>query len=421
MKSAKRIAILTTSRSDFGLLLPVIRHAVTRFSVDLLVSGAHFFGGQQASLHEIEAARQQMPLLNVVPFDIAIDATTAEQQVAAVAAMQLAASHWFASQPPDLLLFLGDRWELWGVTLPAFLHGIPLAHISGGEVTEGVIDDSVRHAHSKLASLHFAAAAAYARNLSSMGEEDWRISVVGECGLDVIHQADIASDAEIQQQFGVDLTRDTLLVTYHPSTLESATPVAMQIHSLLAALQEFPELQIVFTSPAAEQGADIVLAAIQGFVQQHDNSRLVPHFGRRNYLAVMRRTRAVVGNSSSGIVEAASFGVPALNIGARQQNRLAAESVLHLPYVASEIAAGLRQVLAAPFQVFARQCPNPYDPFLDGNNALRIVQAIDHALERYSCEQLRRKRFDTTLHADDWNSLLGGLEKTGFLSETRRE
>jgi len=406
MKPAKRIAILTTSRSDFGLLLPVIRHATTRFAVDLLVSGAHFLGGRHDSLQEIQAAQAELPQLNVVLFDIPLQETTAEQQVAAVAAMQLAASRWFASHPVDLLLFLGDRWELWGVTLPAFLHGIPLAHISGGEVTEGVIDDSVRHAHSKLASLHFVAAEAYARNLSSMGEEDWRISVVGECGLDVIHQADIASDAEIRQRFGVDLSRDTLLVTYHPSTLESETPVAAQIHSLLAALHTFSDMQIVFTAPAAEQGADVVLAAIADFVQQNPNSLFVPHFGRRNYLAVMRRVKAVLGNSSSGIVEAASFGVPALNIGARQQNRLAAESVLHLPYDADAIAHALRRVLSTSFQTFARQCANPYDPFLDGKNAWRIVQAIDHALGGYSREQLRRKRFDTTLRSDAWNSLL---------------
>jgi len=401
-----KIAILTTARSDFGLLKRVIQHAAARFDVDLLVAGSHFLTSRGETIKEIELECGQLQHLNIVRFDAMGDVNTAMGQVSTVANTQLMASRWFASNRCDLLLFLGDRWELWGVTVPAFLHGIPLAHISGGEVTEGVIDDCVRHSHTKIASLHFAATDEYAKNISQMGEEDWRISVVGECGLDLIYGAEIATPEEVRTQFGVDIRKDTILVTFHPSTLDYDTPVSAQVNALLQALSHFSTCQIVFTAPGVEQGSDIVLAAIGQFVESHPNSLLVDHFGSRNYLAVMSQAKAVVGNSSSGLVEASSFGVPAVNIGNRQKNRLAADSVLHANYAPTEIESALAHVLTTEYQDTAKACTNPYDPFRDGKNSLRIVKALENALLNYPPSQLRIKKFDTTVQPHTWNTLL---------------
>lgn len=401
-----KIAILTTARSDFGPLKRVIQHAVARFEVDLLVAGSHFLTSRGKTIREIESECKQFVNLNIIRFDAMNDVNTASGQVSTVANTQLMASRWFESNRCDLLLFLGDRWELWGVTLPAFLHGIPLAHISGGEVTEGVIDDCVRHSHTKIASLHFAATDEYAKNLSLMGEEDWRISVVGECGLDLIHDSEIATPKEIKELFALDLNNDTILVTFHPSTLDYDTPVDAQINAVLQALTHFSNYQIVFTAPGVEQDSETVLAAIRQFVANHPNTLLVDHFGSRNYLAVMNRAKAVVGNSSSGLVEASSFGVPAINIGNRQKNRLAADSVQHVPYVAGKIEAAITRALNAAYQASAKNCLNPYDPFRDGKNSLRIVQALENALTRCTPAQLRVKKFDTAIRSDMWNTLL---------------
>lgn len=401
-----KIAILTTARSDFGPLKRVIRHASERFAVDLLVAGSHFLASRGETVREIEREFGQQQNLNIVRFETMEDASIAASQVSTVANTQLMASGWFASTPCDLLLFLGDRWELWGVTLAAFLHGIPIAHISGGEVTEGVIDDSVRHSHTKLAALHFAATQEYARNISLMGEEDWRISVVGECGLDLIHDSEMASPAEVKDRFGVDLALPTLLVTFHPSTLDFETPVADQIGALLRGLDSFDKHQIVFTAPGVEQGSDVVLDAIRNFVAGRPNVILVDHFGSRNYLAVMKSSRVVIGNSSSGLVEASSFGVPAINIGQRQKNRLAADSVQHVGYDAAAIRIAIERALTDDYQDFARSCPNPYDPFRDGRNSLRIVQALERALTEVPRERLRVKKFDNQVRSDQWNSLL---------------
>lgn len=401
-----RIAILTTARSDFGPLKRVIYNSAQSFNVDLLVAGSHFLASRGSTVQEIEDELRFLPRVNLVSFDAMVDGSSPEDQVQTLASTQLKASAWFAQNLYDALLFLGDRWELWGVTLPAFLHGIPLAHISGGEVTEGVIDENVRHAHTKMAGLHFVAAEEYARNISLMGEEDWRICVSGECGLDLIHNAEMASELEVKARFGIDLGLKTILVTFHPSTLDYQTVVEDQVGAMLVALDGFSELQIVFTAPGVESGAEVVLASIRHFVESHENAVLVEHFGSRNYLAVMSRSAVVVGNSSSGLVEAASFGVPAVNIGNRQKNRLASESVQHVPYDERAIAEAIKYAVSEDFQAYARTCRNPYDPYGDGLNSMRIIRGLECALATCTREQLRLKKFDNEVRRNEWNRLL---------------
>lgn len=402
-----RIAILTTARSDFGLLKQVIRLSAERFGVDLLVAGSHFLRSRGETVQDIEREFGGHATVHTTRFAVMQeDVSSAHAQVQVIAETQLAASRWFEANACELLLFLGDRWELWGVTLPAFLHGVPLAHISGGEVTEGVIDDSIRHAHTKLSCLHFAAADAYAHNISRMGEEDWRISVVGECGLDAMHSSDIATADEVRERFGLDLGGDILLATFHPSTLDMQLPVHVQVSSYLEALSRFPDYQIVFTAPGVELGADAVLSALRQFVAAHPNARLVEHFDSRYYLSVLRASKLAVGNSSSGVVEAASFGVPAVNVGQRQKNRLAADSVQHVPCNAPEIEAAIRRALSVDYAAFARRCTNPYDPFSDGKNSLRIVEAVEHAMTVIPRAQLKVKKFDADVHPEQWNALL---------------
>ena len=406
MSKQIKISILTTARSDFGPLKRVIRHSAARFNVDLLVAGSHFLRSRGETIHEIEREFAACPSIRIVPLNAMDEASTPNEQVKTLAHTQLQASQWFENNHYDLLLFLGDRWELWGVTLAAFMHGIPLAHISGGEITEGVIDECVRHAHTKIAGLHFAATDGFARNISQMGEEDWRISVVGECGLDQIYDAEMATPEEVKAKFDVDLAGDIILVTFHPSTLDYQTLIPEQIDSLLNALAAFASHQIVFTAPGVEQGSETVLVAIRNFVAEHTNAILVEHFGSRFYLAVMRYSKVVVGNSSSGLIEAASFGVPAINVGQRQKNRLAAESVEHVSYSITEIRSAIARSLTADYQIHARQCANPYDPYRDGKNCLRIVDALERALTDLPRECLRLKKFDSLVKPEQWNLLL---------------
>ena len=400
------IAILTTARSDFGPLKRVIRCAADHFHVDLLIAGSHFLESRGYTFEEIKNEFSQSLNINFVCFNSMVNGNTPQDHINTLTSTQQLASSWFEKNSCDLLLFLGDRWELWGVTMPAFIHSIPLAHISGGEVTEGVIDDAIRHSHSKLSALHFVATNVFAENLSRMGEEDWRINIVGECGIDQIFDSEISTPSEIKERFGIDPRIGIILVTYHPSTLDLNQSVEEQVKSLLQALESFSNYQIVITAPGMEKDADIVMNAVKEFDKTRDNVYFIDHLGSRNYLAVMREAKVVVGNSSSGLVEASSFGVPTVNIGARQRNRIAADSVLHVGTSASEIISAIHKALSADFQDYSQSCPNPYDPFRDGKNSERIIDTLAKILPSLPQKLLLMKKFDNDVYSAQWNTLM---------------
>lgn len=401
----KRLAVFTSARSDFGLLRPFIAKASTVSELHLVVGGAHFATSRGCTIREIREFIQGLDV-RLIPMEFLVEGETPAAQAKSVALGQSAMAQILSMADYDALVFLGDRWELFAASIPALLFSIPLVHISGGEVTEGVIDDSVRHAHSKLAHLHFVAARAYAENLSRMGEEDWRITVSGECGLDSIHTEDIATPEEVNARFGIDLRRPGLLVTFHPTTLDLDISPGNQVEGLIEALGRFPGIPIILTAPGMEQGAEEIQGRMKDFARSRPEVTFVTHLGNRNYLAVLRASSAVVGNSSSGVVEAASFGVPTVNIGNRQRGRLAADSVLHVSYEANEIAGAIQKALSPQFQGFSHSCLNPYDPHGDGRNSERILYALLRALETYPKSRLLAKRLDFDIRSNEWDTLL---------------
>ncbi len=405
----KKVAIFTSSRSDFGLLRRVIELCSYVFDLDLLVLGSHNSAHQQS---EVDISQHTRHLaVRQIPVNFALESISHQSQCEALAQAQLHMSSLLAQQQYDLFLILGDRWELFGASVPAFLFNIPIAHISGGEITEGAVDDSIRHAHTKLASLHFAANNLYASNISKMGEEDWRITVSGECGLDAIHQSDVATPAEILTQYGIDLAEPTILVTLHPSTRELHIPVAQQIQCVCNVLDGFAKNNIVITAPGLESGAEQIIDAIKRFVAAGERRFYVPSFGSKNYLTVLKNAKVILGNSSSGLVEAASFGVPCVNVGKRQEGRLAAASVLHCGYVESEIEAQLNKALSDQFRRANLHCANPYDPYHDGRNSDRIVYTLQRALDTIPRDRLLKKKLDFTVLETEWNTLLNGYRK----------
>ena len=404
----KRVAFLTTARSDFGTMLAVLTGISRRAEVDLLIGGAHFSPNQGGTYREIVETLEHLPVQKI-PVDFLLEIDLPSAQAKSVGVAQISISQVFSAAAYDALVLLGDRWELFAASIPALLYRIPIAHISGGEVTRGVMDDLVRHATSKLSHLHFVAANAYAKNLSRMGEEDWRITVAGECGLDAIHKGDFATGAEIQEKFGVNVARGGLLVTLHPSTLDLDFPVETQVGGLVDALARFQGTQIIITAPGAEQGSQIMRASLERFAENQAEAWFIPSLGRRNYLGLMKACHAVVGNSSSGVLEAASLGVPAVNIGNRQKDRLSSESVIHTDYGADAIETGIRKALAPAFKAFAATAANPCDPYRDGRNSERIVHGLLTALATVPREKLLAKRFEPGVVRSRWNTLLKGF------------
>ena len=404
----KKVAIFTSSRSDFGLLRRVIELCSYVFDLDLLILGSHNSNHQQNE-HEIA---QQMHNLAVGQVHIAftLEDLSHQAQCQAIAQAQHHLASHLAQQRYDLFLVLGDRWELFSASVPAFLFNIPIAHLHGGEITLGAIDDSVRHAHTKMANLHFVANASYAKNLSLMGEEDWRITVSGACGLDQIYQSDRATPEGILKEFGINLANPVILVTCHPSTRELNITAEQQIDSLLDALALFSHYTIVFTAPGLESGAELIITRIKQFVESAPHRHYVASFGNKNYLTVLQHAKVIVGNSSSGLVEAASLGVPCVNVGRRQEGRLAAPSVLHASYASTDIAAQIDKALSEQFQLFSKQCENPSDPYRDGRNSDRIVYALQRAIDTVPHEKLIQKKLDFSAREHDWNILLKGYK-----------
>jgi GDP/UDP-N,N'-diacetylbacillosamine 2-epimerase (hydrolysing) len=397
----RKIAICTFARSEYGLLKRVIGNLSSVADTWLIAGGGHFSSETGFSFHEITADKI-LPENRILKADFLADHAGAPS----VATGIMKVSALLEKQNFDAVMVMGDRYDLFTVTIPALLQGIPIMHISGGEITEGAIDESIRHATTKMAHLHFVANTVYAENVSRMGEEDWRIVITGEPGLDNIHHADIASDEELKADFGIDLHKPTLLVTFHPSTLEPAVSVKDQCTPLAETLRRVHHYQVVITAPGADPGSEIIAGIFSRLATGSKHIRYIPHLGSRNYLAVMRKAAAVVGNSSSGLVEAPSLKIPSVNIGNRQKNRMAAKSVIHCGYGSEEIGKAIREACSESHRELCRYTENPYDPYSDGRNSERVTKAALRFLESISPEQRLIKKFDTRILNTQWNQML---------------
>lgn len=400
-----KIAICTFARSEYGLLKRVISHAADHFDTWLIAGAGHLSEKAGYSIQDIYDDAI-VPAGKVIVADFVPDLTSGSAIATSVGKGVASVASLLEQYAFDAVVIMGDRYELFTATLPALLAHIPVVHISGGEITEGAIDDSIRHSTTKLSHLHLVANNDCALNVSRMGEEDWRIVITGEPGTDNIHRHDIASDRDIAAVTGLDPYSPTLLVTLHPSTLEVGLSVREQYTPLIEALHSLESYQIVITAPGAEEGAPEIIAACEEFAAKHVNASYIPHLGSRLWLAVMRKATAVVGNSSSGIVEAPSLGVATVNIGNRQKNRMASDSVINCGYDKNEILNAVAKASTPEHRNICLNTVNPYDPYRDGKNSLRAVKAILNFMNENDLQKRLVKRFDTETKPDQWNTML---------------
>jgi UDP-hydrolysing UDP-N-acetyl-D-glucosamine 2-epimerase len=261
---------------------------------------------------------------------------------------------------PDVLVVLGDRFEALSVVQAAYIMRIPIVHLHGGEITEGAVDDAIRHAITKMSNLHFVAAEPYRNRVIQMGEDPSTVFNVGAVGLDHLKRSPMMSLDELSESLGFKLREPYLVVTYHPVTLLEEDP-AQSFKALLFALDQFPEYQIILTYPNADSGGRAIIPLLEGYSQRQSNRVLaIPSLGFRRYPSVISRASAVIGNSSSGIIEAPSFGIPTVNIGTRQLGRLAAESVLHCAPDSTAIIEALNRAISPEFVQLCKSTRNPY-------------------------------------------------------------
>jgi GDP/UDP-N,N'-diacetylbacillosamine 2-epimerase (hydrolysing) len=286
---------------------------------------------------------------------------------------------------PDLVLVLGDRFEIFAAASAALVARIPIAHLHGGEATEGLIDEAIRHSITKMSHLHFVAAEEYRRRVIQMGEQPCKVHLVGGLGIDNIKRLALLQRSELEASLDFALGAKSLLVTFHPVTLETAT-AEDQMAELLAALAELKDTQLIFTLPNADTDGRALIAMVQQFVATHANARAFTSLGQLRYLSTVALVDGVVGNSSSGLAEVPSFRKGTVNIGDRQRGRLMANSVINCDPERASIGAALNTLYSNQFQASLATVRNPYG---DGGASDKIVALIKAA----ELDGILKKRF----------------------------
>lgn len=362
----RTIGVVTVARSDFGLYRPILQamKKTSGLRTQLIVGGMHLLPAFGRTIREIEA--EGWPIRARVPVEITSDHPTAGGRAIAQGVDGFARA--YERLRPDLLLLLGDRFEMFAAAVAAIPLRIPMAHVHGGESTEGAMDEAFRHAITKMSHLHFPATAFYARRLLQMGEEPWRILAAGSPAIDNLRAVAPLDVSEFRHEFGVDLENPTLLVTFHPVTLQPDR-LGAQAKELLAAL-DHTQLQILVTAPSADPGGRYLLDLFERHQRRNPKVHLVQHLGSRGYATALQHARAMVGNSSSGIIESATFRLPVVNVGDRQRGRVRPSNVIDAPPRRASIRAAIRRALSPRFQKTLRRLRNPYG---DGRSAPRIV------------------------------------------------
>ncbi|MFC2035010.1 UDP-N-acetylglucosamine 2-epimerase [Chloroflexota bacterium] len=379
----RTIGAITASRSDYGIYVPVLQRIQEDpdLSLRLFVTGMHLSPEFGSTVQIIE--RDDFEIAERI--EMLLSSDTPEGIAKSMGLGTIGFAQAYAHSHPDILLALGDRFEMHAAVVAALPFKIPVAHLHGGESTEGLIDEAIRHSITKMSHLHFVTTETYAQRVIHMGEEPWRVVVSGAPSLDNLNKVHLLSRKEIEKQFELDLNPPLLLITYHPVTLEYEQ-TETHIKELLAALEEV-EATIIFTYPNADTGSHLIIQMIREFTDRHPRAQITVNLGTQAYFSLMNHAEAMVGNSSSGIIEAASFKLPVVNIGNRQRGRLCEKNVIHVGYSQSEILKGTQKAISLNFRASLADLTNPYG---DGQAAERIVNKLKQTVLN---ENILLKRF----------------------------
>ena len=364
----RKIAVVTTSRADVGHLHWILKDLAAHPKVDLRIisMGAHLSP-------EFGHTGRQLGARGLPP-DVAIecllssDTDVGMAKTIGVATLGLADA--LGEMRPDILLLTADRYEMLAPAAVALALRIPIAHIEGGEISEGAIDDAVRNAITKMAHLHFACTQNARERIIGMGEEPWRVHFTGSPSLDQLRRGTLLTPAQVERELGIEPTNKTVTVVHHPVTLLRDT--TRESAALFAALSK-TDAQFVFVYPNADAGSRQLIAATEKFIAGKADARLLINLEHLLYLSLLAESAALVGNSSSGIIEAASLGLPVVNIGIRQKGRDHAANVLDVPASSSAIRGAIQHAMSPIFRKVVQNLDNPYG---DGNAAKKIVKLL---------------------------------------------
>ncbi len=365
----RNVGLVTAARSDFGIYRPVIQKIEGEPDLDLqlFVTGMHLSEEFGMTVGEIE--RDGYVITDRVPMLLSSDSPEGIAESMGQGTIGFARS--FGQARPDILVVLGDRFEMMSAVTAAMPFAMPVAHIHGGESTEGLIDEAIRHSITKMSHLHFTATEAYRDRVIQMGEEPWRVTVSGAPGLDNLNEFSPLDKKELENLLGLILDPAPLLVTFHPVTLEYED-TEYHITQLLEALDRL-KIPVVFTFPNADTSGRVIIRAVEQYTTRRDDAIVLPSLGTRIYFSLMGYALAMVGNSSSGIIEAASFGLPVVNIGSRQAGRHRGANVMDSGYETDSI---LKAVAMVTEEAFRKSIAGMLNPYGDGRASERIVKVL---------------------------------------------
>jgi GDP/UDP-N,N'-diacetylbacillosamine 2-epimerase (hydrolysing) len=367
----RRICVVTGSRADYGLLrwtMEAIRKAGD-LELQVVATGMHLSPRFGSTWREIEQDGFRID----VKIDMGLDSDSPAGIARSMGAGLAGFGEALQALRPDLLLLLGDRFEIFCAAAAALVARIPVAHLHGGEKTEGAFDEALRHSITKMSHLHFVAAEEYRARVVQLGESPDRVFLVGGLGIENILKLPLLERPALEAALGFELMRKNLLVTFLPATLDAQSSEA-QFAELLAALEPLEDTRLIFTLPNADPGGQALIGMVEKFAARHGNARARASLGQLLYLSCLRHVDAVVGNSSSGLCEAPSFRIPTINIGDRQRGRLRAASVIDCAPERNAIAAALERACSAAFRAGLAAVRNPYGEAAASDRIVPVIR-----------------------------------------------
>ncbi len=364
----RKIAVFTGTRAEYGLLYWLLKDIQmdADLTLQIIVSGAHLSPEFGNTWQQIE----QDGFIIDAKIEMLLSSDTASGVAKSMGIGMIGFADALNRLQPDVLVVLGDRYEALAIVQTAMICNIPIVHLHGGEITEGAVDDAIRHAITKLSQYHCTSTEAYRHRVIQLGESPERVKNVGAIGLDHLKRSKFLTLPELSNALDFKLTRPYFIVTYHPVTLANEEPVG-SFEALLHALDNYPDYQVIFTYPNADVGGRSIIPLLEGYAEKYPQRVLaIPSMGQLRYLSAVQYCSVVIGNSSSGIVEVPAFNKPTVNIGQRQKGRLAASSVIHCTADYASITNAVDQACAAHYTSLV---DNPYG---QGDASAQVVEIL---------------------------------------------
>jgi len=380
----RKICVITGSRAEYGLLYWLIKeiNSDDELELQLIATGMHLSPEFGSTYKEIE---KNFKINKKIEMDLSSD--TSQSISKSMGLAQISFSQAYSELKPDIITVLGDRYEILSAVISAMISNIPIAHIHGGEITEGSWDNNIRHCISKMAHLHFTASEEYKRRVIQLGEQPNKVYNVGGLGIENIKKLNLLSRSDLQDKINFKFNLKNIMITFHPVTLENNTS-KNQFQEILNAVNELKNTNIIFTKANSDLNGKVINQMIDEYVYENPKKSVsYVSLGQEKYLSVLQYIDVIVGNSSSGLLEAPSFKIATINIGDRQKGRICSKSVINCLPIKKNIKKSLDIVYSPKFQKLLKTVENPYDNGITSKKIARV-------LKNFNLENILKKQFN---------------------------